>query len=217
MPALSSTPTPPAAEAPAAVGVLLAAGAGSRMGRPKALVVGDDGEPWLARGVRVLLAGGCSHVLVVLGAEAAAARALLAASIPFAGPVTVVEAADWASGMAASLRTGLAAAGALLASENGAAGADGGDGAVAITLVDLPALEPAAVRRLLAGAGPTGLRQAFYRGRPGHPVVVGSAHLAALAGSLHGDVGARPYLVAHGVEPVDCSDLGGGDDVDSRP
>src|SRR4051794_31099663 len=49
------------------VGILLAAGGGRRMGRPKALVVGDDGEPWLVRGVRVLREGGCEHVVVVLG------------------------------------------------------------------------------------------------------------------------------------------------------
>ncbi|MFC6345662.1 NTP transferase domain-containing protein, partial [Nocardioides hankookensis] len=35
-------------------GLLLAAGAGSRMGMPKALVLADDGEPWLVRGVRAL-------------------------------------------------------------------------------------------------------------------------------------------------------------------
>ena len=32
-------------------GLLLAAGAGSRMGTPKALVVDPDGTPWLVRSV----------------------------------------------------------------------------------------------------------------------------------------------------------------------
>ena len=58
-------------------GLLLAAGRGSRMGRPKALVVGDDGESWLARSVRVLREGGCADVTVVLGAESGAAGSLL--------------------------------------------------------------------------------------------------------------------------------------------
>ena len=58
-------------------GLLLAAGAGSRMGMPKALVRADDGEPWLVRGVRTLVEGGCAQVTVVLGASAEEALPLL--------------------------------------------------------------------------------------------------------------------------------------------
>ena len=59
------------------------------------------------------------------------------------------------------------------------------------------------------------LRQAVFSSRPGHPVVIGRAHWKTLADSVTGDVGARPYLVAHGVRPVDCSDLGSGADIDT--
>jgi CTP:molybdopterin cytidylyltransferase MocA len=52
-----------------AQGLLLAAGAGRRMGMPKALV-GD----WLARSVGVLRDGGCSGVTVVLGARVTGRR-----------------------------------------------------------------------------------------------------------------------------------------------
>ena len=55
-------------------GLLLAAGAGTRMGRPKALVVDADGTSWLARGVEALRAGGCDEVAVVLGAAVDEAR-----------------------------------------------------------------------------------------------------------------------------------------------
>ena len=48
-------------------GLLLAAGAGRRMGMPKALVRDATGEPWLVRGVRTLREGGCDAVTVVLG------------------------------------------------------------------------------------------------------------------------------------------------------
>ena len=58
-------------------GLLLAAGAGTRMGTPKALVRDDDGTSWLLRSVAVLRDGGCVGVTVVLGAEAARATALL--------------------------------------------------------------------------------------------------------------------------------------------
>ena len=80
-------------------GLLLAAGAGRRMGRPKALV-----EDWLVRAVGVLRDGGCAQVVVVLGAAADEARLLLEGQ-----DVEVVVAGDWDEGMGASLRAGLAA------------------------------------------------------------------------------------------------------------
>jgi CTP:molybdopterin cytidylyltransferase MocA len=80
-------------------GLLLAAGAGRRMGTPKALV--DD---WLIRGVDVIAAAGCSPVVVVLGAALQQAQALLQGL-----PVIVSATADWRNGLGASLRTGILA------------------------------------------------------------------------------------------------------------
>ncbi|MDV7082608.1 nucleotidyltransferase family protein [Rhodococcus sp. IEGM 248] len=184
-------------------GVLLAAGAGSRMGMPKALVVGADGEPWLARGVRVLSDAGCAPTVVVLGARADEAEDLLPGGVP----VTVGIAEDWQSGLSASLRRGLEVAATF----------DDVD-AVVITLVDLPDLGVDAVRRVASvppGDARSALRQAHYSGRPGHPVLIGRDHWLPLRRSLTGDSGARKYLGAHGAEAVDCSDLGSGRDVDS--
>ncbi|KQP54530.1 NTP transferase domain-containing protein [Agreia sp. Leaf283] len=202
--------------APAPVaGIVLAAGGGIRFGRPKALVESADGTSWLANAVRSLLAGGCSPVIVVLGAAADEAEALVERSFIHNGSVHVVRAEDWQTGMAASLRRGLTAARALEyepASESAPV-------AVAIVTVDVPSLGPAEVRRLIApepdAVGRHTLRQAVFSGRPGHPVVIGRDHWEALAESVTGDVGARPYLVAHGVRLVDCSDLGSGVDVDT--
>ncbi|BAH52668.1 nucleotidyltransferase family protein [Rhodococcus opacus] len=184
-------------------GVLLAAGAGSRMGMPKALVVGADGQPWLERGVRVLADAGCEPTVVVLGARADEAEVLL----PDGVPVTVGIAEDWQSGLSASLRRGLEVAATFDDVE-----------AVVITLVDLPDLGADAVRRVAAvpsGDARSALRQAQYGGRPGHPVLIGRDHWLPLRRSLTGDSGARKYLAAHGAEAVDCSDLGSGRDVDS--
>jgi CTP:molybdopterin cytidylyltransferase MocA len=50
-------------------GLLLAAGAGIRMGMPKALVTDERGL-WLVRGLGLLREGGCRRVTVVLGAAA---------------------------------------------------------------------------------------------------------------------------------------------------
>jgi CTP:molybdopterin cytidylyltransferase MocA len=185
----------------AAVGVVLAGGAGSRFGMPKALARADDGTPWVQLACRALLDGGCRDVVVVLGARAREAEALVPAG------ATWVVAADWASGIAASLRTGLVAAGTTRA-----------DAAV-ISLVDLPGLRADAVRRVLGtarepDAARHALARATYDGAPGHPVLVGRTHWAALAAAVHGDTGAGPYLRTHAAARVDCTDLGGGNDVD---
>ena len=177
-------------------GIVLAAGAGTRMGMPKALMRTPDGEPWLARATQLLAAAGCERILVVLGARAEDA-------LPLVRPGAVpVMAADWAEGMSASLRAGLDAATGR---------------AALITLVDIPDMPLSVVRRVLgAGATDSTLRQATYNGRPGHPVVVGRDHWDALVADLAGDRGARRYLAAHGVNEVECSDLFDGQDVD-RP
>ncbi|HYJ68448.1 MAG TPA: nucleotidyltransferase family protein [Nocardioidaceae bacterium] len=183
-----------------AVGLLLAAGAGRRMGRPKALVRDADGTSWLLRSIDVLRVGGCADVTVVLGAEAAAARELLGDA-----SVTVVEAVDWAEGMGASLRAGLTSL----------AGSDAM--AACVHLVDLPDVGSDAVARVLTAAAPDALARATYTGRPGHPVLLGRDHWAAAAATVGGDRGARTYLDGHGVRDIDCTDLATGRDVDRRP
>ena len=59
------------------LGVLLAGGAGRRMGTPKALLRDLDGTPFLARAIGILLEGGCDRVVVVTGAAADQAGTLL--------------------------------------------------------------------------------------------------------------------------------------------
>lgn len=179
-------------------GLLLAAGAGRRMGRPKALVHDERGS-WLARAVQAL--AGCERVTVVLGAGAEEASRLLD---PF--DVNVVIATDWADGMGTSLATGLRQ---LM----------GGEATRAVVhLVDLPDVGADVVRRVLAQpGGADSLARATYRGHPGHPVLLGRHHWAGVLATCHGDVGARAYLAAHDVDPVECGDLAGGQDVDRPP
>lgn len=172
-----------------ATGLLLAAGAGRRMGTPKALV--DD---WLRRSVRALIDGGCQRVVVVLGASADEARVLVEDD----ESVEIVVADDWADGMGASLRAGLLAT----------------SGDVLINLVDLPDVGADVVARVLATGAM--LARGTYDGRPGHPVLVGAAHRDALMQTLYGDAGARAYLDAHDVLGVECGDLATGADVDRR-
>lgn len=195
-------------------GILLAAGAGRRMGEPKALVRDEQGVPWLVRTVRTLQAGGLSDLTVVLGASATEARALLE---DVEVPVDALIASDWADGMRASLRRGLRG----LTERPGKGAPD----AALVMLVDLPDVGPEVVSRVLAaaraavaggGAPEQLLLRARYAGRPGHPVVLGRAHWPGVLASATGDRGARDYLAAHQVADVDCGDLAGGRDVDHR-
>jgi len=177
------------------------------MGTPKALVRDAEGTPWVRRAARLLRAGGCAPVVVVLGAAADEARALLGADSET--PVDVVVATDWAAGLGASFRAGLSALPGL------APNAD----AALVLLVDLPDLVPAVVRRVTGHAAPTALARATYGERPdarhGHPVLLGRDHWRAAAAMAGGDRGAHDYLAAHSVTPVDCSDLATGTDVDT--
>lgn len=177
----------------AVVGVVLAAGAGTRYGSPKVLV--DD---WLTRAVGAVDAGGCAPVMVTLGA----------AIVDVPSPASAVVVADWQGGISASVHAGVEAA----RSEPGVVG-------VLITLVDVPDVDAAVVARVLRSSGrsPDAVVRAVYDGRPGHPVYVGSAHLDALLMTLHGDRGAGPFLSAHpGVQAVECGDLATGHDVDRQ-
>lgn len=179
------------------IGVLLAAGAGRRMGQPKALVRDADDVPWVVSASRALAEGGCFETMVVIGAAAAEVRTLLAGE-----RVTIVEAPDWETGMGASLRDGLRAL-AYTPAE-----------AALIHLVDLPDVGPDVIERLLAEAAPDALVRASYDGRPGHPVLIGREHWPALADEVTGDKGARDYLDRNRAIDLDCSDLASGLDVD---
>jgi CTP:molybdopterin cytidylyltransferase MocA len=193
------------------VGLLLAAGAGRRMGGPKALLRDAHGVPFLDRALGVLLEGGCDRVTVVLGASADEVQGVLDEAGWSEDPaVDVVVAEDWDEGMGASLRAGLRSL------------ADCGPGvdAVLVSLVDLPDIDVAVLRRVAAaGSAASGghvLVRATYDGRPGHPVLIGREHWAGVAATARGDHGARDYLAAHDHVSCECGDLATGRDVD-RP
>lgn len=179
------------------IGMLLAAGAGIRLGQPKATVMGADNLPWVVSSARTLMAGGCAETVVVIGAASDEVRELLVAE-----PVTIVESTFWQDGMGASLCTGLRA----IESHHG--------DAVLIHLVDLPDVGADVVRKLLDLSAPDVLARASYGNGPGHPVLLGRQHWQAIAGETAGDRGARDYLQRHPALDVDCSDLATGIDVD---
>lgn len=187
---------------PGLVGIVLAAGGGVRAGGPKGLRAAEDGTPWVVTACAVLRSAGCSRLIVVTGAWAAAVRAL----VP--DDAEAVDCPDWNSGLSASLRSGLTAA-----------TTDPAATAVLLTLVDLPGM-PASVAERVVDAGPIDagtLRRAVVEGRPTHPVLLGREHWTDAARQADGDRGAGPYLKRHDAELVEVGDLWDGADIDGPP
>jgi CTP:molybdopterin cytidylyltransferase MocA len=184
------------------VGLVLAAGAGRRMGGPKALVRLTDGGPTLVEtAVARVLESGCDRVVVVVGAAGEQAAALVAET-----GAEVVAADDWDEGMGASLRAGLAH---LEVAD---------DDLALVTLVDLPDVTARVMSRVLGdavGDGRAALARAAYDGVPGHPVVIGRDHWSAVRTTARGDRGARDHLRATPHRLVECGDLATGRDLDT--
>lgn len=198
------------------VGLVLAAGAGRRMGGPKALIgpLAEFGRTPLAQVCSQVHAAGCTDVIAVIGAQADRVLAALeddpwpehdcvAAGLP--GWLRVVEATDWDEGMGASLRAGLAALDRTSAT------------AALITLVDLPDVGTPIFRRVLAEASgePSALARASFDGRPGHPVLIGREHWPDVAASAIGDKGARDYFARTPHQLIECGHLASGIDADT--
>jgi CTP:molybdopterin cytidylyltransferase MocA len=180
-------------------GLLLAAGEGSRLGTPKAMVC-VGGELLVDLGARMLAAGGCSPVVVVLGAQAAevVARARLDHAV-----VVVNDA--WSDGIGSSLQVGLRAL------------ADLGADSVVVALADQPRIGSDVVRRLVSLAAAAPAAVASYGGRAGNPVRLDASVWPEVAAAATGDVGARAWIRAHPerVQAVACDDLGSDDDIDT--
>lgn len=223
----------PPSPLPPVRGLLLAAGAGRRFGEPKALVRPEARGPTLVESaIGVLRAGGCDGVSVVVGAAADEVTQLITTPQPtrvassstgsdHIGPgqacpdrtrpcVDIIVCRDWAEGMGASLRAGLAALAARSATE-----------AALVTLVDLPDVGPDVVARLLSRTAAarqwrTALSRAAYVGIPGHPALIGRDHWHAVSRLATGDRGAREYYRTQTHELIECGDLASGLDAD-RP
>ena len=140
---------------PRVAGILLAAGEGSRLGQPKALVE-IAGQRLVDRGLRMLRAGGADPVVVVTGA----------APVDVPGAL-VVHNPVWPTGIGSSLAASLSALRALPPDECSSA---------VIALADQPLVSPACVKRLIAShrgdanlaRGPIGDRR--HSSKAGAPV-----------------------------------------------
>ena len=189
--------------------VVLAAGAGTRLGMgPKALLP-YRGRPLVESVAGALLDGGCREVVVVLGSGAPDITAIAELD-----RYTTVVNKDWQSGMGSSFLLGNATA-------------DPRDHLL-IALVDQPGLTLRTVGRLLAAHRPGRITAASYGDggsgggaagtvRRGHPLLIDVGLRAAVAATVTGDAGARGFLQSHPelVDEVDCSDQSTGEDIDT--
>lgn len=90
--------------------------------------------------------------------------------------------------------------------------------AAVVALADQPLVGAAAVARLIiAHAAGASIAVACYEGKPRNPVLIGREHWPEVIALATGDVGARPFLLAHQQEitSVECGDTGSPDDIDT--
>jgi molybdenum cofactor cytidylyltransferase len=190
------------------VGLVLAAGTGSRFGGGKMRARLDD-RPLVAHVLATARKAGVGRLLLVLGGDAATVRGDLLAADPAAldGVLVAVNPAA-ERGLATSLRLGLAAA--------TAAPAPAG---VLVLLGDQPRVRPAVIAALIAAAegsppgtravaplyGDDGAPNPVLLLRPGWPLVAG----------LEGDRGIGPFLTLRPDLVVRVPVAGSNPDVDT--
>lgn len=149
----------------AIVGILLAAGSATRMGRNK-LLLELDGEPLVRRAARRALEAGLDPLLVVVGNEAAAVRAALSGL-----PCRFVENPGWRRGQSSSLSVG--------------ADAVPPDAEAAVVLLaDMPFVEAATIRAVASRWRETGapIVSSRYGDVPAPPTLYERSLLAELKG-----------------------------------
>jgi CTP:molybdopterin cytidylyltransferase MocA len=185
-------------------GIILAAGASSRMGQAKAaLPFGQAGETVLSRIVSVILAGGVPHVAVIAGAHIDAVRHAMP---PHERRARVVEHPGWAQGQLSSLIAGLNAIDEPLLE------------AILVTPVDVPLVSASTVAAVVAAWRRT--RAPIVRpvdaDRHGHPVIFDRAVFDELR-AADPNIGAKAVFAAHRdrVLNVEVKDAGAFEDIDT--
>lgn len=160
--------------------IILAAGASTRLGRPKQLVR-SAGETLLDRTIRHVRQAGCDPVFVVLGAnsEEITRTALLKDA------QTIVN-EEWRSGISTSIRAGITAVQTLCPESS----------AAMLLVCDQPNLTSAHLAELISqhqAAIQTAIIASVYAGNIGIPAIFPTSQFDSLL-RLEGDVGARATL-----------------------
>ncbi|MBH8559158.1 nucleotidyltransferase family protein [Hymenobacter negativus] len=161
--------------------LLLAAGASTRMGRPKQLLP-YHGRTLLRHAAETAVASGCAPIVLVTGALHEELLTEVAGL-----PIQAVHNADWATGMASSIRAGL---GAL---------PETAPAAVLIMLTDQPLVTPQLLRELMARQQQTQapIVAAAYGDTLGVPAIFAPTMLPELL-QLQGQQGAGRLIASLG-------------------
>jgi molybdenum cofactor cytidylyltransferase len=170
-------------------GIILAAGAGERMGGQVKLLLPWRGETLVRTVARTALEGGLRPVVVVSGAHADEIEAALSDL-----PVELAHNPDWRAGQSTSVRVGVEA----LPGETGAA---------VFLLGDQPQT-PAALVRALRDEHARSLAPVVapvVGGRRANPVLFDREVFADLR-ALQGEAGGRQVFERHGVHPLPWDD-----------
>ena len=164
--------------------ILLAAGGSRRLGTPKQLLRGSAGQSLVRRAAQTALESACRPVVCVLGASPELVHTELDDL-----PLSIVINPDWQTGLASSLKVGLAA----LTADSQIAG--GPIEAVMVMLCDQPKVTRALLDSLVAAHADTGhqIIACKYGGTRGVPALFGQTLFGPLA-SLTGDGGARRVI-----------------------
>jgi molybdenum cofactor cytidylyltransferase len=169
---------------PRIAALVLAAGRSSRMAPHHKLLVTDRaGKPMIARVVDNVLSSGARPVVVVTGHRAEEIEAALAGR-----PVAFVRAENYADGLSASLKAGIAA---LPAEDIEAA---------LVCLGDMPLVTGRMIDAILEAYDPDEGRLIVvptHQGKPGNPMLWDRRFFAEM-GAATGDSGARFLLARHG-------------------
>ncbi|MEP7016412.1 MAG: nucleotidyltransferase family protein [Actinomycetota bacterium] len=187
-------------------GLVLAAGGGSRFGRPKAGVE-FGGRRLVDLAIESCVVAGLSPVVVVLGAVWLTPAPRADSVGNDATEIWLVENPDWPTGLASSLRAGLVAL-------EGEPAVD----AVVITLVDTVAVGKQHLQRIGSALSDGATAAvATYLGHPRTPVGLTREVWSDVWRTVDGDQGARKWLRANPdlVTGVECADLGPWVDIDA--
>lgn len=163
---------------PGIAAVVLAAGRSTRMGATNKMLADIAGQPMVRRVVEAALASRAAPVLVVTGHMAAEVSSALAGL-----DVTLVANPDYATGLASSLKAGIAA---LPLSCDGAL----------ILLGDMPQIAPEHLDTLMAAFAADAIVVPVHAGRKGNPVLWPARYFSALL-QLDGDAGAKRLIGTH--------------------
>ncbi len=184
-------------------GVVLAAGASSRMGQPKALLPIDGAETFLGHVIGTLRCGGVDDVLVVVGHDAELVAGLVR---ELANAPRLVYNPDPAQGQLSSIQAALRVVD------------HPGVEAILLTLVDVPLVSAGTVRRLLTEyrRARAPIVRAARGDRHGHPVIFDRSVFDDLR-QADPAMGAKAVLRAHADRLLDISidDEGAFTDIDT--